>query len=83
MVTAALRWLQKHSALSDFYNDGIVLGASSVAQLEANLAATQGGGQDAPPLPARVLEAFEKAWAITAPQCPDYDRGHSGQNIPV
>jgi aflatoxin B1 aldehyde reductase len=67
MVEATYRWLLCHSALSE--NDGVLLGASSVSQLEQNLAACEAaraemsGNMD--PLPPSILEAFEKAWKLT------------------
>lgn len=67
MVEATYRWLLCHSALSE--NDGVLLGASSVKQLEQNLAsceaalAEMNGKID--PLPPAILEAFDKAWILT------------------
>jgi aflatoxin B1 aldehyde reductase len=47
--------------------DAVVIGASSVAQLEQNLRYLEGG-----PLPGDVLEAFEKAWTIVKGVCVSY-----------
>jgi len=48
---AALRWLMHHSSLGEA--DGIILGASSEAQMEQNLAACEG-----PALPESVVKCF-------------------------
>ena len=37
MPAAALRWMMHHSALAPAAHDGIILGATSVPQLEQNL----------------------------------------------
>jgi len=55
MPQAAYRWLQHHSALGP--NDAVLLGASSVSQVEPNLKDCEAG-----PLPEDVLQALEKAW---------------------
>jgi aflatoxin B1 aldehyde reductase len=52
---AALRWLMHHSILGK--DDGVILGASSVEQMEENLKACEGG-----PLPEGVVDVFEQAW---------------------
>lgn len=52
---ATLRWLMHHSILGE--EDGIILGASSLAQMEENLQACQGG-----PLSEDVVGEFERAW---------------------
>lgn len=52
---AALRWLMHHSALGE--EDGVVLGASSVEQMEENLRACEGGS-----LPGEVVRGFEEFW---------------------
>jgi aflatoxin B1 aldehyde reductase len=53
---AALRWLFYHSALSE--NDGVILGASNISQLQANLASVDKG-----PLEAGLVKVFEQIWA--------------------
>ncbi|KAE8153849.1 NADP-dependent oxidoreductase domain-containing protein [Aspergillus avenaceus] len=65
----AFRWLRHHSALSIRENghDGIIVGVSSLAQLESNLRDIQKG-----PLPEEVVEALDKAWLITKPTAPNY-----------
>ena len=52
---ATLRWLMHHSTLGD--EDGVILGASSLAQMEENLEACRGGH-----LPDVVVREFERAW---------------------
>lgn len=52
---ATLRWFIHHSALGA--EDAVILGGSSVQQMEENLAATEQG-----PLPMDVVEAFEALW---------------------
>lgn len=59
MVEATYRWLQCHSALQE--QDGVLLGASSLSQLDQNLAACA----ITEPLPSNVLQAFDEAWEIT------------------
>ena len=67
MIEATYRWLLCHSALKG--DDGVLLGASSLDQLDQNLAACQvaareNGGQ-VEALPENVLQAFEEAWKLT------------------
>jgi len=61
---AALRWLLHHSQ-----SDGLVLGASTVEHLKANLAACRKG-----PLGMRLVAAFDEAWEIARPACQQYFR---------
>jgi len=58
-IECALRWLKHHSQLNDDYGDGIVIGSSSVQQLEENLKAVKGG-----PLPQDIVDALEEGWNI-------------------
>jgi len=62
MVEATYRWLLRHSALRPDV-DGVLLGASSLQQLNQNLAACAAAVD---PLPDDVLQAFEEAWKITS-----------------
>ena len=55
---AALRWLQHHSALDSKNGDAIIIGASSVNHIDANLKDLEGE-----PLPKPVVDALDKAWA--------------------
>ncbi|PLB54743.1 aldo/keto reductase [Aspergillus steynii IBT 23096] len=57
MPECAYRWLVHHSQLSSLHEDALIIGASSVAQLEGNLADIEKS-----PLPSDVVEAFEAAW---------------------
>jgi aflatoxin B1 aldehyde reductase len=54
-LDATFRYLLHHSALDK--QDGFIIGASDVAQLDKNLEATKGG-----PLPQKVVRAFEDLW---------------------
>ncbi|KAF9555159.1 hypothetical protein EC968_009113 [Mortierella alpina] len=55
LVEASWRWMRHHSGLDD--KDGIVVGASSLAQLENNLLDLEKG-----PLPQAMIDAFDEAW---------------------
>lgn len=55
MKEATLRWLMHHSILCE--QDGVILGGSSVDQLEENVRACKGG-----PLPLAITECFENIW---------------------
>ncbi|RAL17126.1 aldo/keto reductase family protein [Aspergillus homomorphus CBS 101889] len=65
----AFRWIRHHSALNIKENgrDGIIVGVSSIIQLENNLRDIQKG-----PLPAEVVEALDKAWLIAKPTTSEY-----------
>lgn len=62
LIETALRWVHHHSALNigNGGRDGILIGVSSFAQLEANLRDVQKG-----PLPEEVVEVLDQAWLIT------------------
>ncbi|KDN32961.1 hypothetical protein RSAG8_13948, partial [Rhizoctonia solani AG-8 WAC10335] len=49
--------------------DGVILGASSAAQLEQNCTDSAKG-----PLPDEVLKALDDAWELVGAQCPPYWR---------
>lgn len=79
-AAAALRWLQKHSALtargtasdsnqSATQKHGIIIGASSMKHFEQNL---QACGETE--LPASLLEAFDHGWEQVKPCCIKYFR---------
>lgn len=59
LIEVALRWLANHSILkfTDGGNDGIILGVSSLSQLQTNLEALEKG-----PLPQEVVDALDEAW---------------------
>lgn len=69
MTSAALRWLYHHSQLQGARGDAVILGMSSLKQLEENLAATEEG-----PLEPTVVQAFDQAWHMVAHECPNYFR---------
>ena len=75
MVHAAYAWLLSHSALGD--GDGVLLGASSLAQLEDNLGACAAGTA---PLPDDVVAAFDAAWALCEPDAFAFWRGYSSDH---
>ena len=60
LIETAFRWLVHHSQLRPFDGDGIVIGASSVEQLESNVKDLQKG-----PLPHEVVQALDEAWQST------------------
>lgn len=67
----AFRWCVHHSKLKVMDgNDGVVIGISSLEQLEANLKILESG-----PLPDAVLEVLDEIWSnITKVSCPSYWR---------
>ncbi|XP_029007999.1 aflatoxin B1 aldehyde reductase member 3 [Betta splendens] len=69
MSSAAMRWLYHHSQLKADLGDGVIIGMSSMAHLQQNLAAAEEG-----PLDERVVAAFNEAWNLVAHECPDYFR---------
>lgn len=69
---AALRWLAFHSSLDGGRGDGVILGASKLHQLEQNLVSFEKG-----PLPGGVVDAFDRAWALTKEDSPEYYRFYS------
>lgn len=72
VAEAALRWLAFHSALEERRGDGIIVGASRLSQLEQNLASLERG-----PLGDELADAFDRAWALTAEDSPEYYRFYS------
>lgn len=72
LVEIALRWVIYHSELKTRAkggNDGIIIGVSSLSQLENNLRDVEKG-----PLPEDVVEALDKAWAVTKGTTQNYFR---------
>ncbi|KAG0316042.1 hypothetical protein BGZ97_007515 [Linnemannia gamsii] len=55
LLEATLRWMRHHSGLGA--KDGILIGSSSVVQLEESLTELEKG-----PLPEEMLKAFDDAW---------------------
>lgn len=60
IIETAFRWLVHHSKLRSFDGDGIVIGASSIEQLDTNLKDLKKG-----PLPDDVVQALDEAWQTT------------------
>ncbi|KAL2016561.1 hypothetical protein VTK56DRAFT_3390 [Thermocarpiscus australiensis] len=61
MIETALRWVVHHSALRvKDGNDGVIIGVSSLEQLDANLTHLEKG-----PLPEEVVKALDEAWSIS------------------
>ncbi len=72
IVHAALSWMIHHSPLAtspQSTEHAVILGASSVAQLEQNLAACQHG-----PLPQELVSVIDDAWEMCRPTCMKYFR---------
>ena len=67
MVEGTYMWLLRHSALGE--NDGLLIGASSMEQLESNLRACE-KAKEGEGLPEEVKIAFEQAWGITKEESP-------------
>jgi len=68
-AAAALRWIRHHSSLDAAAGDAIIIGASTLEQLAANLDACRGA-----PLDDALLQALAAAWEICRPDCPPYFR---------
>ncbi|KAF9921271.1 hypothetical protein FBU30_008729 [Linnemannia zychae] len=68
LLEATLRWMRHHSSLKA--KDGIIMGASSPAQLEESLTELEKG-----PLPDEVVQAFDDAWEHVKPNASWYFRG--------
>ena len=61
MADASLRWMVHHSSLAAQAGDRLILGCSSVEQLQQNLASCV----DQPKLPLELVNAFEYAWDVS------------------
>ncbi|MCJ1391046.1 hypothetical protein MMC18_003907 [Xylographa bjoerkii] len=61
----ALRWVLHHSALSEQHGDAMIIGASSLHQLEENLEICDGG-----PLPDDIVKVVEEVWQSARPFAP-------------
>ena len=75
LLEATFRWLLRHSALSP-ETDGILLGASSVTQLEENLEACNAAAEKGP-LSDELLAVFDQAWDLTKDGAFPYWRSYS------
>lgn len=69
LTSAAVRWMYHHSKLQGEQGDGVIIGMSTMEQLQQNLAAAEEG-----PLDERVVAAFSDAWNLVAHECPNYFR---------
>lgn len=69
-LQAAFAWLAHHSMLDAARGDAIILGASQIAQLDANLRACA----DAAPLPTAIVDIFDRGWTRVEPGCFRYFR---------
>lgn len=58
--------------------DGVIIGMSTMEQLQQNLAAAEEG-----PLEERVVAAFDEAWNLVAHDCPNYFRWRAKISITV
>ncbi|KAI1976764.1 hypothetical protein LOZ53_003640 [Ophidiomyces ophidiicola] len=69
LIEISLRWLCHHSALAiKDGNDGIIVGVSSLKQLEENMADIKKGG----PLPDDVVAALDEAWLLAKATTANY-----------
>lgn len=57
--------------------DGVIIGMSTMEQLQQNLAAAEEG-----PLDERVVAAFDEAWNLVAHECPNYFRWRAKISVP-
>jgi len=73
VVSATYAWLLMHSQLDASLGDGVLLGASSEAQLEENLTACRAAQK----LPADVAIAFDSAWEVCKEGAFPYWRSYS------
>lgn len=62
MVSASYAWILQHSALSAEKGDGLLIGASSLVQLDENLSACF----SPPLLPESLVSAFDAAWPLVS-----------------
>lgn len=69
MLEIGLRWCTHHSALKmqNGGRDGVIIGVSSLGQLESNLKDLEKG-----PLPDDVVKTLDEAWLITKATTPNY-----------
>ncbi|XP_036414956.1 aflatoxin B1 aldehyde reductase member 3-like [Colossoma macropomum] len=69
LTSAAIRWMYHHSQLKGDLGDGVIIGMSTMEQLQENLAAAEEG-----PLKQEVVDAFKHGWDLVAHECPSYFR---------
>jgi len=70
LLQASLSWLYHHSAMSASRGDGVIIGGSSLNQIQSNVEAVN----LMKPLPEEVVKSIEEAWQIAAPVCQQYWR---------
>jgi len=63
----ALRWTMYHSILSGAHGDAVILGCSSVRQMEANLDAVRAG-----PLSEDLVRVIDGVWDVAAEHAAAY-----------
>lgn len=73
-IEATYRWLAYHSMLDGNRGDAIIIGASKLNHLIQNMNAVKAG-----PLPEDVAAAFDKAWAVTKADSPEYFTLYKGK----
>jgi len=66
-VEVAYRWLSNHSLLDSSKNDAIIIGASSMQQLEQNMKTVENGK-----LPQKIVDALDLAWFEAKSESPEY-----------
>lgn len=74
MISFILSTLLGLRALLGFFlqgdlGDGVIIGMSSMEQLQENLTAAEEG-----PLKQEVVDAFKQGWDLVAHECPNYFR---------
>jgi len=67
LTEIAIRWINHHSLLKREHDDKIIIGASSVAQIEENMKNFEKG-----PLPEEVVKAVDASWAHVKATQPKY-----------
>lgn len=67
LIEVTYRWLAHHSMLCAGRGDAIIIGASKPEHLRQNMEAIRMGA-----LPEDILETFEKAWAVSKADSPEY-----------
>lgn len=75
LLEATFLWLLQHSVLEE--KDGVLLGASSMDQLNQNLHACQVAKTDGGALSADIQNAFDDAWEVTKLSAFPYWRSYS------
>jgi aflatoxin B1 aldehyde reductase len=63
----ALRWVMFHSILSSKHGDAVIIGSSTVQQLEDNLNAIEAG-----PLSDDLVEAMDNVWEVVKDHAAPY-----------